>query len=324
MTLDLKTWPMSLPGSKRRMIGKLWPKIPRPDTEIKQPDGCPMPGVGGMHSDTYFDPDGGGCVWCGEEPGRVGRFVVPFFGTGVDSGHFVNEGFDVIASDAQPLLVELHNDFGRVVANARSWTERARGANLPGARDMFFKLRTEHNANPRPWMLYTLGKHAHSQLIRHNRAGKYNAAFGQLRKMPNPERVAAHVAFVESIEGPTVRDFADAMRAARFGDVAYLDPPYFETFDAYTGQPFDTPRLLSEIVALRDRGIAGAMSNSPAVVDLLEAHGLIVGEGVEVYRYTRAGTITVAMNERQPVAEVLVVWEGAPPRFSWTPEQHTI
>jgi site-specific DNA-adenine methylase len=300
---------MSMPGSKRRMIGKLWPKIPRPRLVYLSEDDI----LSDLQADRLprspfrFSFGFGGP----ERTWRDGRFIVPFFGTGVDSGHFVNEGYQVVASDVHSLLVSMHWNFRNVIERSRAWLEVVEPLPVETQKIAYFKLRDRHREDPQPWSLYTLGKHAHSQLIRHNRKGEYNAPFGELRKMPTAEVVAAHVKFIESIDGPRVMDFASAMQAAQTGDVVYLDPPYYKTFNGYTGQPFDTPRLLAEIATVRDRGIAGAMSNSPAVLPLLEAHGLIVGDGVEVYSYTRAGTITVAMNERQPVAEVLVVWEVA-------------
>lgn len=308
VTLNLKSWPMSMPGSKRRMIGKLWPKIPRPRRMYLTEDGIlsDLQAKRGTGEPISFSFGFGGQ----ERTWEDGRFIVPFFGTGVDSGHFVNEGYQVTASDVQSLLVSIHWDFRNVIERSRGWLEVVEPLAVEAQKVAYFSLRDRHRQDPQPWSLYTLGKHAHSQLIRHNAKGQYNAPFGQLRKLPEHEIVAAHCAFIESIDGPHVMDFAPAMQAAQLGDVVYLDPPYFETFDAYTGQPFDTQRLLAEIAAVRDRGITGAMSNSPAVVGLLESHGLIVGEGVEVYNYARSGTITVTMSERQPVAEVLVVWEG--------------
>jgi len=29
---------------------------------------CLAPGTAGVHSDSYYDPDGGHCTWCGAEP----------------------------------------------------------------------------------------------------------------------------------------------------------------------------------------------------------------------------------------------------------------
>jgi len=29
---------------------------------------CLAPGTAGVHSDSYYDPDGGWCAWCGAEP----------------------------------------------------------------------------------------------------------------------------------------------------------------------------------------------------------------------------------------------------------------
>lgn len=63
--------PLAMPGSKRRVIERLAPFIPRPSS---------------------------------------GRMIVPFFGTGADSLFFVRSGLSVLASDANPDLVRLANE----------------------------------------------------------------------------------------------------------------------------------------------------------------------------------------------------------------------
>jgi len=41
---------------------------PRGEVLHEYNPGCPMPGVGGRHSDTYGIDGTGRCVWCGAAP----------------------------------------------------------------------------------------------------------------------------------------------------------------------------------------------------------------------------------------------------------------
>ena len=290
---NTKNWPMSIPGSKRRMIPKIWPLLPKP---IRASE-C---GVCG--GDRVVEVEGKP-KWA--EPCRnCGRFVVPFFGTGVDSGFMRDHGHDVIAGDSQSMLIGWHKNAVEYVDRARAWVAENIGPDDGWNKVAFLRLRSEYNANPEPWALYLLGKLAFSQLIRHNSSGEYNAHWGQVRELPSPEVIEQHAAFIDSLHGLFEADFEDVIKFARPHDVVYLDPPYLGTFDAYTAERFDTPRLIRALVRLSDLGIPWAVSNSPA----FESEIIAVVPDVEIHKLDRAGTISVNMQGRQSVKEILVVW----------------
>lgn len=279
---DLRTWPMSLPGSKRKMIRKLWPNMPRP-------------------SDGH-------------------RFVLPFFGTGADAGYILDQGFRVAASDAQPLLIDWHRnavacvDWARdqyveIEAEQQSADDLGNLAYIDAGLDRFLKLRDEYNEKPEACRLWLLGKMAFGQLIRHNRSGKFNAHFGQLRALPTPARMEQHAAFIASLDSLEQSDFELKALSAEPGDVVYLDPPYFGTFDAYTAEPFDHARLVAVLFRLRARGIAWALSNSVAFVDVLLEAAPELRDEIKVHEVERGGSMNAKLDARQRVAEALIVWK---------------
>lgn len=282
MSANLSTWPMALPGSKRKMILKLWPHMPRP-----RPD----------H-----------------------RFVLPFFGTGADAGFMIDLGFRVAASDSQALLIEWHQNSIACVDRARAWiaeVEAGERSEDPGeerecwgARQCFEHLRAAHNSAPEAWSLWLLGRLAYGSLIRHNRRGEFNAPFGKLSKLPTRERMEQHAAFIGSLDSLVAQDFELAALSAELGDVVYLDPPYYGTYDAYTGEPFDHDRLIAVIKRLRERGITWALSNSVEFIEVLEREASELLAECEVHRVQRSGTMNSDPTARGAVFEVLIVWSA--------------
>lgn len=276
MSANLGTWPMALPGSKRKMILKLWPFMPRPAS---------------------------------------GRFVLPFFGTGADAGFMIDQGFRVAASDSQTLLIDWHESSIACVNRARAWADQLESSGdtwqPADVAERFNELRASHNSKPEAWSLWLLGRLAYGQLVRHNRRGEFNAPFGELRPLPTRERMEAHAAFIGSLDSLVAQDFELATLSAELGDVVYLDPPYFGTFDAYTGEPFDHERLIGVLMQLRKRGITWALSNSVEFVDVLLEAAPELRDEIEIHRVQRSGTMNSNTTARSAVFEVLIVWKAS-------------
>lgn len=264
MNAQLSSWPMSIPGSKRRVIERLYPLLPKPDPN--------------------------------------GRFVLPFFGTGADAGYLIARGHHVIAGDSQRLLIEWHADAAGCVERAKEWCDRELSDDEPANEAAFYRLRDQHNLDRRAWSLWLLGKLSHSQLVRHNLSGEFNAPFGQVRPLPTAARMQSHAEFIASLDSLTQGDFELTISSAELGDVAYLDPPYLGTFDAYTAERFDHSRLLAACCRLQARRIKFAMSNSPLIVPELGC----LAQPFQVNELTRGGTFT---SDRKRVSEVLITWE---------------
>lgn len=276
MSANLSTWPMALPGSKRKMILQIWPHMPR--------------------------------------PANGHRFVLPFFGTGADAGFMIDLGFNVAASDSQSLLIEWHENAIASVNRARMWVDdiEASGDTWQPAdiAAKFNELREAHNSQPEAWSLWLLGRLAYGQLVRHNRRGEFNAPFGELRALPTRERMELHAKFIGSLDSLTVQDFELAALSAELGDVVYMDPPYYGTFDAYTGEPFDHDRLIAVLQRLRARGITWALSNSIEFIEVLERAAPELLFECEVHRVQRSGTMNSDASNRGKVFEVLIVWSA--------------
>ena len=261
--IHLQKYPITMVGSKRAIIAELWPRMPRPTS---------------------------------------GRVIVPFFGTGADSYFFGAQGLRVIGSDAQPLLVDLHNDALFCYDACDVWIR----TKYDRTKEQYFALRADHNARPTARGFYLLSSLSFNGLIRHNRAGGFNVPPGSLPASPLPARASMeeHARFITSIDGVTCADFRAAVARAQPGDFVYLDPPYYGTFDGYTGQPFDHPDLFEVLDDLTDQGIAWACSNSLAAAAHMPAQAT-------VSELTRSGAFNGDVSKRGKVTEILATWSPA-------------
>lgn len=245
--------PLATVGSKRRMIEKLWPHIPRPSS---------------------------------------GRIVVPFFGTGADSLFFYQQGFKVLASDAQFDLVRLVNQIE---------TAYARASKLGAIdKERYLEIREEFNTTRDPALFFVLLRCSFNKLCRFNASNEFNVPPADLPKnwLPKAATIDVFADMIWGIDGVECLDFADALDRVDAGDVAYLDPPYWGTFDTYTGKPFDHERLFAYLSQL---DVPWAMSNS-ATRDWSKDF-----PGAEIFDVDRAGTVNSVGTDRGRVREVLIV-----------------
>lgn len=224
-------------------------------------------------------------IWPHLPRGR--RIVVPFFGSGSDSMFFHARGLDVLAADANKYLVDLVNNIED--AHARAPT--------PGD---YYAIRERFNAERDLADFLTLLRTSFNGLCRFNRCGEFNVP-GPKGPYRPPRNVESFARMVEAIGGVACLDFEETLSLVRPGDVVYVDPPYFGTFDAYLGQPFDHERLF---VCLRKLSVPWAMSNST------KRDWSDLGRVVQIYR---PGNVNSRGSDRGRVREVLVVHEG----FSW-------
>jgi len=219
--VNLKNYPLAMPGSKRNLINQLGPLMPVPSS---------------------------------------GRVIIPFFGTGVDSYYFRQQGYEIIAGDSQKMLVDLHNSILHHYDLANNWIS----TKYNRTSDQYLQLREEHNLNPQPHTFYLLCRLGFNKLVRHNQSGKFNVPPGEFPETPIPSRrrMEEHSRFIKDIDYVSCKDFRDTLAQAKPGDLVYLDPPYLGTFDAYTGRKFDHYGLFDSLKLLTDRGISWACSNS--------------------------------------------------------------
>lgn len=96
-------------------------------------------------------------------------------------------------------------------------------------------------------------------LWRLNKSGELNTPFGGDRQIPFD--AAALTQAGELLSRTVIRccDFEVAMRDAAAGDFVFLDPPYLDQFDSYTGQKFGVSEHHKLYRAVEDARLRGVM-----------------------------------------------------------------
>jgi len=154
-----------------------------------------------------------------------------------------------------------------------------------------------------------LNKTCFNGLYRVNKAGRFNAAFGDHR---NPRicdeqklRTAARLLTGAELD---VRPFESVLECARRGDFVYLDPPYcgaaeHDTFGKYTPEGFravDHDKVLAVVRALDRRG-CWVMVSMPDTRAVRAAYSAYEVQGITVRRL-----IACKASARRPVRELIV------------------
>lgn len=97
--------------------------------------------------------------------------------------------------------------------------------------ERYLAFRDAYNKNPTPTGLYVLHRFAHSNLIRHNKQGEYNASFGH-RQIEFWQLEQEIYQFYYSMQNVDIecRDFVDLLKVYRpklnSSTFVYFDPPY--------------------------------------------------------------------------------------------------
>ena len=158
------------------------------------------------------------------------------------------------------------------------------------AEDLFHQIREEWNTGIRTADRFMfLKKTAFNKLWRVNRKGIFNVGWGKYPSISVDRDV--HLQW-----STFLRDHDAALVAGdtttwpvpqpKTGDVVYLDPPYVETFGAYTEEGFTIEQQVKLIRMAREwdqRGVTVGVSNSSASKPLFEEHwpeALLVSFGV--------------------------------------------
>lgn len=203
-------------------------------------------------ADTYFEPFvGGGSVFFGlASAKRFGKAVL---------------------NDVNSELINCY----RVI---RDFPEELMGQvqKLPISEAIFKELRAKDPMSYSPVRraartLY-LNKTGFNGLYRVNKQGKFNVPWGKYKKptIYVEENILACSVALNRFVSLTSKDFVDAVREAKAGDLVYFDPPYVElsqtsNFKSYTSAGFsenDHYRLAVCFRELVERGVAVVASNS--------------------------------------------------------------
>ncbi|HEY2282569.1 MAG TPA: Dam family site-specific DNA-(adenine-N6)-methyltransferase [Solirubrobacteraceae bacterium] len=234
----------------------------------------------------------------------VGRYIEPFLGGG--SVFFAVGSRKATLGDMNAELIEAYQ-------GVRDCPEKviAALARYPHDREFFEAMR-----RARPRAIHTkaarliyLNKTAFNGMYRVNLRGEFNVPFGRYVNptICDPDRIrrASH-----ALRGTTLRvgDFAATMKAAKPGDVVYLDPPYItghrnNGFLKYNAPLFsweDQQRLAALAIRLANRGVFVIVSNSD--------HGDVISLYKGFFRYgiTRNSLIGGQGSHRGPIQEALL------------------
>ncbi len=236
--------------------------------------------------------------------GFAGRYIEPFVGGG---------SFFFAVGSRRATLGDVNAELIDTYIGVRDCPEKVIAAldSYPYEREFF-----EYMRRSRPRAIHTkaarliyLNKTAFNGMYRVNLQGKFNVPFG---RYVNPticdaDRIRAAS---RALRGVTLRvgDFEPAMKAAREGDLVYLDPPYItghrnNGFLKYNAPLFsweDQQRLAALAVSLASRGVFVIISNSD--------HGDVTAlyEGFFRYGIMRNSLIGGQGSHRGPIREALL------------------
>ncbi|EBV8434122.1 Dam family site-specific DNA-(adenine-N6)-methyltransferase [Salmonella enterica subsp. enterica serovar Minnesota] len=213
-----------------------------------------------------------------------GRLIEPFVGSG---SVFLNTQFDeYLLCDTNKDLISLHtavrDNVKRVIKDAKALFKH----NDP---EQYLRLRAEYNrsedAYERGILLLYLNRHGFNGLVRYNRKGEFNAAYGKYESVYFPEEEL--LAFHQHTQNAVFKhqSFEDTLADAREGDVVFCDPPYIplnytSNFTNYNKEPFNMKHqveLKSRLEELASVGIkvVATNSNNDAVKELYEGFSFV-------------------------------------------------
>jgi DNA adenine methylase len=159
-------------------------------------------------------------------------------------------------------------------------------------------------------MLY-LNRTCFNGLFRLNKDKKFNVPWGKKESLPALPTRSDYLKASELLSSATLyaKDYGYALRAAHKGDVVYADPPYWGTFDGYSGDGFsedDQRRLGVMLQRASERGVSVFSSN----VNHPEVRGIYEGwANIDIIPVDH--TIAAGGGDRRTVDEV-VVWATHP------------
>lgn len=154
-------------------------------------------------------------------------------------------------------------------------------------------------------MMY-LNKTCFNGLFRLNRNKRFNVPWGKKKKLPAFPTRNNYLRAAALLSSTTLyaKDYTYVLRAAHRGDVVYVDPPYWGTYDGYSGQGFseqDQRKLGKMLHSAAKRGVSIFGSN----VDCPEIRS-IYGDWACIDVIPADHTIAAAGGDRRTVDEVVI------------------
>lgn len=185
---------------------------------------------------------------------------------------------------------------------------------LPHCEETYQKIKGEWNGNDfgvrfAARLLY-LNRTGFNGLFRLNERLEYTVAWGKKEKLPAfPSRQEIRAA-AELLQRATIyhRDFSYVLRSTHAGDVVYVDPPYWGTYDRYSGGEFPAKKqrqLASGLQRAVKRGVSVYASN----IDCEDIRRLYAWANIDVVPVQHK--IGCTADSRKMVNEV-IAWSTSP------------
>jgi DNA adenine methylase len=196
-------------------------------------------------------------------PSSYGRYYEPFAGGAALFFRLAPQR--AVLSDANADLIAMYravaDDVDHLIVLLRLYQRDHSETQFYGTRELF--NRNALTPTQRAAAFIYLNKTCFNGLYRVNKAGAFNVPIGDY-KLPTilDEPALRAAALVLARAELRAGDYRNALCDARDGDFVYLDPPYDDTFNAYTTDKFDQSELAGMARMLDARGVHVMLSNS--------------------------------------------------------------
>ena len=170
-------------------------------------------------------------------------FVEPFVGAG---NVFLNVEHDNITiSDNNPDLINFYkvvkNNFNKFLTLAKIKFQNTSSDEYYKNRKIFNSIGGVENSIEKAVLFIYLNKVGFRGLCRYSEKSGFNVSFGHYKTVNFPEELLINLH--KKLQNVTIKNksFVDTLRNVEHKNfLYYCDPPYFETFDAYTKDGFNT------------------------------------------------------------------------------------
>lgn len=248
--------------------------------------------------------------------GRRGRFIEPFFGSGVV--YLNTPGYSsYLLADINRDLIDLYGHIRADAMAVAALVSELFGELAENTQARYYEMREDFNTCPdgtlrRAALFIFLNRFGFNGMCRYNKSGIFNVPCGKSKTILNPT-VAILAMGRTLLERPAqliCSDFRPLLALAGEGDTVYLDPPYLplsatSNFNAYHSDGFTTDDQ-SELASLaREAAARGALvviSNH----DTDFARQLYAGASLVELRVARS--VGANANSRKRVGELLAVF----------------
>jgi DNA adenine methylase len=242
------------------------------------------------------------------------RFFEPFLGGGALFFSLCGESHSDNFSQIQFTLSDMNEELINCYLSVRDFPEqvirRLKALQSDCSESEYYRVRSSTPRSPlgRAARLIYLNRLCFNGLYRVNKNGNFNVPYGHL-KSPTVcnEKVLRECSRVLKFAELTTCDFETSVAGARFGDVAYFDPPYaprsstsnFASYFSSGFGPNDHKRLAQLTLSLTERGVRVVLSNSDT--DFTRD----CFSNLNLYTVTARRNIAASTAGRQPVTELI-------------------